>query len=101
MNKKGRTVLVGAEDEENLAIRYLGAVLFENQHQVKIVPCYKYEDIPKALKIINSFDPHLIGISMCFQSLGLLFLEFALQLKKILPEAHITASGHFPTFKYK
>lgn len=98
--KKGRIVLVGAEDEENLAIRYLAAVLHENQHQVKIVPCSKYKDIPGAVKQIRSFEPDIIVVSMNFQSLALMFLELIHDLKKQLPDVHITVGGHFPTFEY-
>jgi anaerobic magnesium-protoporphyrin IX monomethyl ester cyclase len=101
MNKKGRIALVGAEDEENLAIRYLAAVLNEKQYQVKIVPCTRYEDIPSALKKIKSFNPQMVGISMGFQSLALMFLDFAQKLKETLPETHITVGGHFPTFEYE
>jgi radical SAM superfamily enzyme YgiQ (UPF0313 family) len=100
MNKKGRIALIGAEDEENLAIRYLGAVLVENQHQVKIVPCSSHADISKAINEVKSFRPQLIGVSLNFQSLALIFLELIQHLKEELPDVHITVGGHFPTFEY-
>jgi len=68
MNKKGKAVLIGAEEEENLAIRYLAAVLDENGHKVKIIPCSQYSDFPKVLKDFKSFDPDLLGVSIAFQS---------------------------------
>lgn len=101
MSKQGRAVFIGAEDEENLAIRYLGAVLVENQHLVKIVPCSNHEDISNTLKETKSFKPQLIGISMNFQSLALMFLELIQKLKKELPDVHLTIGGHFPTFEYQ
>ncbi len=101
MNKMGKAVLIGAEDEENLAIRYLAAVLDDAGHQVKVVPCSRYEDFPKAINEVKQFDPDLVGVSMAFQSLATIFFAVIRRIKEIKPEVHLTVGGHFPSFEYE
>ncbi|MBI5680559.1 MAG: B12-binding domain-containing radical SAM protein [Methanobacterium sp.] len=101
MNKKGRVILIGAEDEENLSIRYLAAALKENNHDVKIIPCSRNEDFPRVLKEFKDFNPHILGVSIAFQSLALMFFEIIRKIKDIKPEVHVTVGGHFPTFQYE
>lgn len=100
MDQKGKTILIGAEDEENLAIRYLGAVLREEGHIVRIVPCTRDRDIPKAINKLEIFQPDLVGVSIAFQSLANMFFRLIRRIKKIKPEVHVTVGGHFPTFEY-
>lgn len=101
MNKKGKAVLIGAEDEENLAIRYLAAVLDDAGHRVKVVPCSRYEDFSKAISEVKEFDPDLVGVSMAFQSLATMFFAVIRQIKEVKPEVHLTVGGHFPSFEYE
>ena len=101
MVKKSKVAFIGAEDEENLSIRYLAAVLKENGHDVKIIPCSKYEDFPGVLKEFKSFNPDILGVSIAFQSLALMFFEIIRTIKEINPEVHVTVGGHFPTFEYE
>lgn len=93
--------MIGAEDEENLAIRYLGAVLEKAGHKVFINPCSRYEDFEKTLWQVNRLRPDLIGISIAFQSLALMYFELARKIKESLPSVHIIVGGHFPTFEYR
>jgi radical SAM superfamily enzyme YgiQ (UPF0313 family) len=101
MNNHGRAVLIGAEDEENLAIRYLGAVLKSDGHEVLIQSYTKKTRPREVLKIIKKFHPHLVAISMAFQSLALSYLELGESIKNITPDLHLTVGGHFPTFEYE
>lgn len=96
-----KIMMIGAEDEENLAIRYLGAVLKKAGYEVIINPCSKYEDFEKTLWQVNRFFPDLIGISIAFQSLALMYFELAKKIKESLPDIHIIVGGHFPTFEYR
>lgn len=98
---KGKVLLIGAEDEENLAIRYLGSVLVQDGYIVEISPCSKYQDINRVTKDIKKFKPNLIAISIAFQSLANMFFDLVKAIKKINPQIHITVGGHFPTFEYK
>lgn len=93
--------MIGAEDEENLAIRYLGAVLKEAGHSVMISPCSRHEQFDRCLWDINRFKPDLIGLSIPFQSLALMYFDLAKKIKDQHPEIHIIAGGHFPTFEYE
>ena len=97
----GKVLLIGAEDEENLAIRYLGGVLVSEGHQIKISPCSRQDQIKLVLEDIREFQPDLIGVSIAFQSLAKMFFELIKRIKKINPTVHITVGGHFPTFEYE
>lgn len=100
-HKKGKVLLVGAEDEENLAIRYLGAELKRNGNQVKIAGCSNYQMFKSVLDELQSFKPDMVAVSMAFQSMAIMFLDLIQEIKKIKPEVHITVGGHFPTFEYE
>ena len=67
---KGKVLLVGAEDEENLAIRYLGAQLQSKGHLVKIVPCSNENDFSKVIRELQPFHPDMVAVSMAFQTLA-------------------------------
>lgn len=98
---KGKVLLVGAEDEENLAIRYLGAQLQSKGHLVKIVPCSNENDFSKVIRELQSFHPDMVAVSMAFQSLAPMFLELIQKIKKTTPRVHVTVGGHFPTFEFE
>ncbi|MBM4241916.1 MAG: B12-binding domain-containing radical SAM protein [Euryarchaeota archaeon] len=101
MDKNGKVILIGAEDEENLAIRYLAAVLDNHTYKVKIVPCSRYNNFSDVLRVVESFDPHIVGVSIAFQTLACMFFDLIDKIKKIKPEIHVTVGGHFPTFEYR
>ena len=98
---KGKVLLVGAEDEENLAIRYLGAQLQENGHTVRIVPCSNQNEFSGVLKELKSFHPDMVAVSMAFQSLAPMFLELIHKIIETNPHVHVTVGGHFPTFEFE
>jgi anaerobic magnesium-protoporphyrin IX monomethyl ester cyclase len=99
--RKGKILLVGAEDEENLAIRYLGAELQEKGHNARIAPCSNNNDISGVLKELKSFHPDLVAVSMAFQSLAPMFLELIYKINQTNPDIHVTVGGHFPTFEFE
>lgn len=97
----GRALLIGAEDEENLAIRYLGAELNKNGHEVRIVPCSRYQDFALVLEELKTFNPDMVAVSIAFQSMGNMFLDVIEKIKDIKTDVHVTTGGHFPTFEYQ
>lgn len=99
--KNGKVLLVGAEVEENLAIRYLGAELLSKGHIIKIIPCSDYNGFPEVLKELKSFHPDMVAVSMAFQSFATMFLELVRKIKEKDPQVHVTVGGHFPTFEYE
>lgn len=99
---ENRVVLVGAEDEENLSIRYLAACLEREGHAVLIVPCSRKEHFRQVLKAVSRFDHHqLVCISIAFQALANLYFELVSQLRAQGYTGHISLGGHFPTFEFR
>lgn len=97
---KTDVVLIGAEDEENLAIRYLASLLIKNSYLAEIVPCSNYSQIPMVVKAVKKYKPALIGISLAFQSLAKMYFQLVEEIRKSGFKGHITVGGHFPTFEY-
>lgn len=93
-----KVLFVGAEDEENLAIRYLAAVLKKDKHNILISPCTKEEDIKEVLNDIKRFKPDMVAISIAFQSLAKMFFKL---ISKINKDISVVIGGHFPTFEYE
>lgn len=99
--KKVRVLLIGAEDEENLAIRYLASCLEKVGHIVKIAPCSRLEQITYVVKIMEKYKPDLVGISIAFQSMSKTYFCLIEEIRKAGFKGHITVGGHFPSFEFK
>jgi len=91
-------LLVGAEELENLGTRYLAAVLRQHGYSVELAPFSTAGDMDTVVRRAQRARPRLLGLSIIFQYRAPEFLALAGELCRILPEAHITAGGHFPTF---
>ena len=91
-------LLVGAEELENLGTRYLAAVLRQHGYTVELAPFSTAGDMDAVVRRAQLTRPRLLGLSIIFQYRAPEFLELASELRHVLPEAHITAGGHFPTF---
>jgi anaerobic magnesium-protoporphyrin IX monomethyl ester cyclase len=91
-------LLIGAEELENLATRYLAAVLRQHGYSVELAPFSTAGDMDAVVQRAQLTQPRLVGLSIIFQYRAPEFLELASELRHVLPEAHITAGGHFPTF---
>ena len=98
---RAKVLLVGYEDEENLSIRYLAAVLEQDGHEARIAPCSNVHQINRTLRETDRFKPDLIGISIAFQSLSDVFFNLVSRTRNQGYRGHITVGGHFPTFEYK
>jgi radical SAM superfamily enzyme YgiQ (UPF0313 family) len=94
-------LLVGAELEENLALRYLGASLRRGGH----VPRYATFDAAEQTAAVVSealrVKPGLVGLSSTFQFRARQFGELAQALRAAGVRAPIVVGGHFPTFAYR
>ena len=92
--------LVGPEEEENLALRYLAAGLEAGGFGVDIVPFNCEQDLSRALQAIMGADPApiLVGVSLAFQWRAKDCLALVMALKEAGYTGHITAGGHFGTF---
>ena len=91
-------LLVGAEELENLSTRYLAATLRQNGYSVELAAFSTADEMDAVVQQAQSAQPRLVGLSIIFQYRAPEFLALADELRHILPQAHITTGGHFPTF---
>jgi radical SAM superfamily enzyme YgiQ (UPF0313 family) len=91
-------LLVGAEELENLATRYLAAVLRRDGFSVELAPFSTAAETEAVVRQAIAARPRLIGLSIIFQYRAPEFLALADRLRQALPGTHITTGGHFPSF---
>ena len=91
-------LLVGAEELENLGTRYLAAVLRQHSFSVELASFSHADEMDAVVQHALSTQPRLIGLSIIFQYRAPEFLELATKLRDVVPRAHITTGGHFPSF---
>jgi anaerobic magnesium-protoporphyrin IX monomethyl ester cyclase len=96
-----RAVLIGAEYEENLAVRYLAAALEAAGHAATIVPFSRPADLDRAVDECLRLGPDLVGLSMAFQHRAREFLELAAALRRRGYAGHVCAGGHVPTAAWR
>ena len=94
-------LLVGAELEENLALRYLAAALEAAGHRPHFATFDNEGDTADVLEAAARVRPALIGMSMTFQFRAKQFGALAAALREDGYRGHITGGGHFPTFAFK
>ncbi|MFO0742522.1 MAG: radical SAM protein [Labilithrix sp.] len=94
-------LLVGAEVEENLALRYLGASLRAAGHVPRYARFDRAGDIAAVVAEAARVRPGLIGLSATFQFRAKEFGALAEALRTGGVAAPIVAGGHFPTFAFR
>ncbi len=94
-------LLVGAELEENLALRYLAASLEAAGHAAHFATFDRPSDTAAVLGAARRVRPDVIGMSMTFQFRAKEFGALAKALRDDGYDGHITGGGHFPTFAYR
>ena len=97
---QARVLLIGAEDEENLALRTLAAVLRERGVAARLVGFSREGDTPAVLRAAARWRPDVVAISMAFQRLAPLFMDLVADLRAQGFRGHVVVGGHFPTFEY-
>lgn len=96
-----RVLLVGAELEENLALRSLAAVLEPAGHAVTLAGFANAGDTAQVVEAVRAGAPDVVGMSMTFQFRAQEFGALAGALRDAGYRGHITVGGHFPTFAYE
>jgi radical SAM superfamily enzyme YgiQ (UPF0313 family) len=91
-------LLVGAEELENLGIRYLAAVLRQHGYRVELAAFSRVDELEEVVRRARALRPRLIGLSVIFQYRAPEFVALADRLRSVLPEVHLTMGGHFPSF---
>ena len=82
-------------------ITYLGAVLRENSHEIRLFDVYPDDNIYEiAEELVSSFQPDLVGFSVMTTNFYKA-KDFASLLKKRFPDAKFCAGGIHPTVRPK
>lgn len=88
-------VLVGAEFEENLAVRYLWGALEAAGHRVQLIVFNRRSDLLRAARELADSGAPLAGLSMVFTARAREFVELAAEARALGYRGHIVAGGHF------
>lgn len=95
-----RAVLLGPNQQENLALQYLAAASRQAGHEAKLVAFNARTDMAQAVKSVIEHGPDVVGIAMQFQH----SIDDGLALAHALRGAgfvgHLTCGGHVATFCY-
>lgn len=91
-------LLIGAEELENLSTRYLAAVLRQRGYSVQLAAFSTPDEHASVVSQAMAVRPRLVGLSVIFQYRAPEFLRLAADLRRHLPDVHITLGGHFPSF---
>ena len=87
--------LVGAELEENLALRYIRSSLLAEGHRVFQVDFNSAADCEVAARTLAERAPAITGMSMVFTTKAKEFLALASRARTLGYAGHIIAGGHF------
>jgi anaerobic magnesium-protoporphyrin IX monomethyl ester cyclase len=93
-----RIALVGAEVQENLAIRYIGAALEADGHEVVLVAFDHQGDTERVARRIASSGARMAGYSMVFTARAHEFAHLATRARALGFTGLAVAGGHFATF---
>jgi len=101
MTRTSPVLIIGAEDEENLAIRTLAAFLLQRGIPARVVGYSAEEHAGRVLAAVRRNRPPVIAVSIAFQSLAHLFFRLIERIRDSGYTGHIVVGGHFPTFEYR
>jgi anaerobic magnesium-protoporphyrin IX monomethyl ester cyclase len=90
--------LVGAEFEENLAVRYLQGALEHAGHRVSSIVFNEAAHTERAARDILRSGAQLVGFSMVFTYRAREFAALAARARELGFRGHIVAGGHFAAF---
>jgi anaerobic magnesium-protoporphyrin IX monomethyl ester cyclase len=93
-----KVALVGAELEENMAVRYLRAALEAEGHAVTQIDFDRPSDIDRAAAEIVESKACFVGLSMVFTRRADEFARLAARAKELGYPGLIVAGGHFAAF---
>ncbi len=91
-------VLIGAEVEESLAVRYLWGALEQAGHQVTQIVFNDADQIETAARQLARSGAALAGMSMVFTWRARQFAELAARARQLGYDGHLVAGGHFAAF---
>ena len=92
-------MLVGFQNQGNLGLGYLAAVLRRHGYPVQVVDIE--QDPEEILRVAIELKPVLIGFSLIFQFFIDQYAALLYLLRKNGIDAHFTMGGHFPSLSYE
>lgn len=90
-----KIALVGAEIEENLALRSIGSSLEHAHHQVFFLDFHELDQADEVARAVVRVGANVVGLSMVFTARSLEFTELARAIRERRFAGHMTAGGHF------
>src|SRR5262252_8591238 len=96
MDRPGRVLLVGFQDQDNLGLGYLASSLKVAGHEARI-ESFRADDQP-LLDLARKWQPDIIGFSMIFQFMAPDFAQIICALRAGGVTAHFTMGGHYASF---
>lgn len=92
-------MLVGFQNQGNLGLGYLAAVLRRSGYAVQVVDIE--QDPVEILRIAREINPILIGFSLIFQFFIDRYAALLYLLRSNGLDCHFTMGGHFPSLSYE
>ncbi len=93
-----KVALIGAEIEENLALRYLHSSLSAAGHEPRLFGFSGRAELERVASSVAAWQPDVAGLSMLFTSRSREFVDLARRLRELDFRGHLTAGGHFAAF---
>ena len=90
--------LVGAECEENLALRYIQGSLQAAGHRTLLIPFNGPRDLEAAAEMLHTSGAPLAGFSMVFTYRAREFAALARRVRELGWPGRLVAGGHFAAF---
>jgi radical SAM superfamily enzyme YgiQ (UPF0313 family) len=92
-------MLVGFQEQSNLGLGYLSAVLKQHGYRVDV---FDFDQDPAVIvRHARSSNPMLIGFSLIFQFYVERFAKLVRMLRQEGVDCHFTMGGHFPSLSYR
>ena len=92
-------MLIGFQNQGNLGLGYLAAVLRRAGYDVQVVDIE--QDPSEIVRIARESNPVLIGFSLIFQFFIDRYAELLYLLRSNGVDCHFTMGGHFPSLSYE
>jgi anaerobic magnesium-protoporphyrin IX monomethyl ester cyclase len=90
-----KVALIGAELEENLALRYLAGAVTAAGHEARILDFHDSDQAEAVARVVADGQPDVVGLSMVFTARAREFLDLAARLRAGGWRGHLVAGGHF------
>lgn len=100
-SKQLAVALVGADQQDNLALGYLAAAVGAASFRAQLLGFNDRDDLERCIEEVIPLDPAVIGVAIPFQSAIADSIELIRALRTFGYQGHITCGGHVPTFSFR